>query len=75
MKSRVYNLSTGYSLYRDFFICFNPPIPQIFKKPSNELKVKLNLANKARKNRVYPELEKGDEVKIFKQRKPNEKKG
>ena len=32
------------------------------RKPSNELKVKLNLASKARKNRMYPELEKGDEV-------------
>ena len=43
------------------------------RKPSNELKVKLNLASKAKKNRMYPELEKGDEVKIFKKRKPNEK--
>ena len=43
------------------------------RKPSNELKVKLNLASKARKNRMYPELDKGDEVKIFRKRKPNEK--
>ena len=47
--------------------------PKEARKPSNELKVKLNLASKARKNRMYPELEKGDEVKIFKKRKPNEK--
>ena len=47
--------------------------PREARKPSNELKVKLNLTNKARKNRVYPELEKGDEVKIFRKRKPNEK--
>ena len=47
--------------------------PKEARKPSNELKVKLNLATKAKKNRVYPELEKGDEVKIFKKRKPNEK--
>ena len=47
--------------------------PQEARKPSNEFKVSLNLANKAKKNRMYPELEKGDEVKIFKKRKPNEK--
>ena len=47
--------------------------PREARKPSNELKVKLNLTNKARKNRVYPELEKGDEVKIFRKRKPTEK--
>ena len=42
------------------------------RKPSNESKVKLNLATKAKKNRVYPELGKGD-VKILKKRKHNEK--
>ena len=47
--------------------------PKEARKPSNELKVKLNLASKARKNGMYPELEKGDEVKILKKRKPNEK--
>ena len=47
--------------------------PKEARMPSNELKVKLNLASKAKKNRMYPELEKGDEVKIFKKRKPNEK--
>ena len=47
--------------------------PKEARKPSNELKVKLNLASKARKNRMYPELDKGDEVKIFRKRKPNEK--
>ena len=47
--------------------------PKEARKPSNELKVKLNLASKARKNRVYPESDKGDEVKIFRKRKPNEK--
>ena len=47
--------------------------PKEARKPSNELKVRLNLASKAKKNRMYPELDKGDEVKIFKKRKPNEK--
>ena len=28
---------------------------------------------KGKKNRVYPELDVGDEVKIFRKRKPNEK--
>ena len=47
--------------------------PKEARKPSNELKVKLNLASKARKKRVYPELEVSDEVRIFRKRKPNEK--
>ena len=47
--------------------------PKEARKPSNELEVKLNLAKKAKKNKVYPELDKGDEVKIFRKRKPNEK--
>ena len=47
--------------------------PTEARKPSNELKVKLNLATKAKQNRMYPELDRGDEVKIFRKRKPNEK--
>ena len=33
------------------------------RKTSNQLKVKLNLTMKGKKNRVYPELDVGDEVK------------
>ena len=47
--------------------------PKEARKPSNQFKVKLNLAMKGKKNRVYPELDVGDEVKIFRKRKPNEK--
>ena len=47
--------------------------PKEARKPSNQLKVKLNLTMKGKKNRIYPELGVGDEVKIFKKRKPNEK--
>ena len=47
--------------------------PKEARKPSNELKVRLNLTMKGKKNRVYPELDVGDEVKIFQKRKPNEK--
>ena len=39
----------------------------------NQLKVKLNLTMKGKTNRIYPELGVRDVVKIFKQRKPNEK--
>ena len=46
--------------------------PKEARKPSNELEVKLNLSNKAKKNGVYPGLDKGDEVKISRKRKPNE---
>ena len=47
--------------------------PKEARKPSNQFKVKLKLTMKGKKNRVYPELDVGDEVKIFRKRKPNEK--
>ena len=47
--------------------------PKEARKPSNQFKVKLNLTMKGKKNRVYPDLDVGDEVKIFRKRKPNEK--
>ena len=47
--------------------------PKDARKLSNELKVKLHLNMNAKRNRVYPELSVGDEVKIFRKRKPNEK--
>ena len=43
------------------------------RKPSNELSVRLNIASSGKRNRIYPDLDKGDEVKIFRKRKPNEK--
>ena len=43
------------------------------RKPSNQFKVKLNLTMKEKKNRIYPELNVGDEVEIFRKRKRNEK--
>ena len=39
--------------------------PKDARKPSNELKVKLHLNMNAKRNRVYPDLGVGDEVKIF----------
>ena len=47
--------------------------PKDARKPSNQFKVKVNLTMKGKKNRVYPDLDVGDEVKIFRKRKPNEK--
>ena len=47
--------------------------PKDARKPSNELKVKLHLNMNAKRYRVYPDLRVGDEVKIFRKRKPNEK--
>ena len=35
--------------------------------------VKLKLSMNAKKNRIYPELDVGDTVKILRKRKPNEK--
>ena len=47
--------------------------PKEARKPRNQFKVKLNLTMKGKKNRIYPDLDVGDEVKIFRKRKPNEK--
>ena len=47
--------------------------PKEARKPSNELSVRLNIASSGKRNRIYPDLDKGDEVKIFRKRKPNEK--
>ena len=47
--------------------------PKDARKPSNELKVKLHLNMNAKRNRVYPEVEVSDEVRIFRKKKPNEK--
>ena len=47
--------------------------PMDARKPSNELKVKLHLNMNGKRNRVYPDLGVGDEVKIFRKRKPNGK--
>ena len=45
--------------------------PKDARKSSNELKAKLHLNMNAKRNRVYPELSVGDEVKIFRKKKPN----
>ena len=42
--------------------------PQQARKPENELKVKANIAMNATETRKYPELEKGDKVKIFRKK-------
>ena len=47
--------------------------PKDARKPSNELKVKLHLNMNAKRNRVYPEIEISDQVRIFRKKKPNEK--
>ena len=47
--------------------------PKEARKPSNELRVRLNIASSGKRNRIYPELDRGDQVKIFRKRKPNEK--
>ena len=47
--------------------------PKDARKPSNELKVTLHLSMNAKRNRVYPEIEVSDHVRIFRKKKPNEK--
>ena len=48
-------------------------MPKDARKPKNELSVRLNIASSGKRNRIYPDLDKGDEVKIFRKRKPTEK--
>ena len=43
------------------------------RKKKNELNVKLKLSMNAKTNRIYPEVDVGDTVKILRKRKPNEK--
>ena len=43
--------------------------PKEARKPSNQIKVKLNLTMKGKKNRVYPDLDVGDEVNRMKKKK------
>ena len=45
--------------------------PKDTGKPSNQFKVKINFTMQGKKNRVYPDLDVGDEAKIFRKRKPN----
>ena len=46
--------------------------PKDARKPSNELKVKLRLNMNAKRNRVYPEVEVADQVRVLRKKKPNE---
>ena len=47
--------------------------PSKARKDENELKARVNVAMKARKNRIYPELSVGDKVKIKRKRAITEK--
>ena len=47
--------------------------PKEARQPKNEYKVKMELNFTAKRNRTYPELDKGDDVRIFRKKRPNEK--
>jgi len=47
--------------------------PEEAKKPDNFLNSYINMKMKAKHNRIYPEIKTGDNVKIYRKRKPNEK--
>ena len=47
--------------------------PSEARKPKHQLEVSLILGMKANRNRVYPVLNVGNEVKIFRKSRPNEK--
>ena len=47
--------------------------PNQARKKENEFKAKLNVSMKAKKSRLYPELEVGDKVKIMKKKRTGEK--
>ena len=47
--------------------------PNEARKDKNEFRAKLNVASKARKNRLYPELFVGSKVKIMRKKRTGEK--
>jgi hypothetical protein len=47
--------------------------PKEARKKDNELKAKLTVASKAKKERIYPELHVGDKVKIMRKKMITEK--
>ena len=47
--------------------------PAEARKEKNEFRAKLNVASKARKDRIYPELEVGSKVKIVRKKRTGEK--
>ena len=47
--------------------------PKDARKPSNELKVKFNLTMNAKRNRLYPDVDTGDKVKIYRKKGVGEK--
>ena len=47
--------------------------PNEARKKENELKARLNVASKAKKNRMYPELSVDDKVKIMRKKRTGEK--
>ena len=47
--------------------------PKEARKPRNQFAVRLSFSSSSKRSRIYPEIDKGDEVKIFRKRKPNEK--
>ena len=44
--------------------------PNEARKKENEFKSKMNVSMKAKKEKMYPELNEGDKVKIYYERKP-----
>ena len=48
-------------------------IPNEARKEKNEFRAMMNVANKARKDRVYPEIEISDKVKIIRNKRTGEK--
>ena len=48
-------------------------VPNEARKKENELKARLNVANKAKKTRMYPELQISDKVKIMRKKRTGEK--
>ena len=47
--------------------------PQEARLPTNELKVRLSLSMNAKRSRIYPEIDEGDNVKIMRKKGVGEK--
>ena len=72
-KKGKQNIQWGDYLHEVLLTYNNAMKPIEARKKKNELNVKLKLSMNAKKNRIYPELDVGDTVKILRKRKPNEK--
>ena len=81
MKRRESKASNGRTTSFEILLTYNSKMvhsahkftPKDARKPSNELKVKFNLTMNAKRNRLYPDVDTADKVKIYRKKGVGEK--